>query len=638
MQSRLLVLGWLLMAVACSSPPPTTAASAAEAAAPHHGAQSLTPMLPADDPVDHHSCARPAEVHTVHLDLELSLDFKSHRAVGIATHTLVRHQPDAPLWLDTDDLEIESVLDERGLALPYALGPADPQLGRPLRVALGPDTRQVAIRYRTAADAEAMQWLAPEQTNGGTRPFLFTQGQAILTRSWIPLQDSPAVRVTWSAIVHAPADLEVVMSASARGGGSGTTTFRMERAVPPYLIALACGDLQRRELSPRCAVWAEPAVVDAAASEFADLEAMVQACERLFGPYRWGRYDVLVLPPSFPFGGMENPCLTFATPTILAGDKSLVSLLAHELAHSWSGNLVTNATWRDFWLNEGFTVYLEQRIMEQVFGADRAKMEIALGMGELRSELAALPAADQVLYIDLRGRNPDDGVTQVPYQKGAALLRRLEQVFGRERLDAFLRAWFDGHAFTSVTTRAFVDCLQRDLLATDPARAAKFDLATWLTAPGLPSDAPDAESQLFAAVDQALASFAAGGEAKALPAANWVTQQWLRFLAGLREPSLGQLAALDAAFGLTRSTNYEALCAWLCLCARHGYRPADRRIELFLTTVGRRKFVKPLYEALLARPDGKVQALAIYRRARPRYHAVTVRTLDALLGQDPTGR
>jgi aminopeptidase N len=594
--------------------------------------------LPANDPVDHHSCARPAEVQSTHLDLDLTLDFVTHRAAGTATHRLNRRDPTAPLWLDTDGLEIEVVTDQRGRRLRFELAAETPQLGRPLRIDLGQDTEQVVVRYRTAADAEAMQWLGPEQTNGGTKPFLFTQGQAILTRSWIPLQDSPAVRITWGAIVHAPADLEVVMSASARGGGNGTTTFRMGEAVPPYLIALACGDLQRRELSPRCAVWAEPAMVDAAAQEFSDLEAMVKACERLFGPYRWGRYDVLVLPPSFPFGGMENPCLTFATPTILAGDKSLVSLLAHELAHSWSGNLVTNATWRDFWLNEGFTVYLENRIMEQVFGAGRAAMEIALGMGELRAELAELPAQDQVLHVDLQGRNPDDGMTQVPYQKGAALLRRLEQLFGRERLDAFLRSWFDGHAFTSVTTHTFVAFLQRELLASDPTAAAKLDLAAWLTAPGLPADAPESLSELFAAVDQALAQFAADEDARALPAKTWVTQQWLRFLAGLRQPTFSQLVALDSAFGLTRGTNSEVLCAWLCLCARHGYRPADRRIELFLTTVGRRKFVKPLFEALLARPDGRVQALAIYRKARPRYHAVTVRTLDSLLGLQTTDR
>jgi hypothetical protein len=352
----------------------------------------------------------------------------------------------------------------------------------------------------------------------------------------------------------------------------------------------------------------------------------------LFGPYRWGRYDVLVLPPSFPFGGMENPCLTFATPTILAGDRSLVSLIAHELAHSWSGNLVTNATWRDFWLNEGFTVYLENRIMESVFGANRAAMEIVLGMQELDQELAALPAADQVLHIDLTGRNPDDGLTGVPYQKGASFLRRLEQGFGRPALDRFLTSWFDSHAFQSVTTDTFLSFLERELLRQNPAAAKAIDVDTWVRGSGLPGDAPVTDSVLFTAVDGALASWRTGSPAKDLPTAGWVTQQWLRFLQGIGQPGADRLAELDQAFAFTRSGNSEILCAWLVLAIQNDYRATDRRTELFLLTVGRRKFLKPIYAALLARPDGMVRAKAIYEKARPRYHAVSQRTLDAMLG------
>jgi aminopeptidase N len=476
-----------------------------------------------------------------------------------------------------------------------------------------------------------MQWLAPEQTDGGKQPFLFTQGQAILTRSWIPLQDSPSVRVTWQARIKAPAGLVPLMSAMRREERADGVHFAMDRAVPPYLIALACGDLASRPLSDRCAVWAEPSMLDLAASELADTESMVAACEALFGPYRWGRYDVLVLPPSFPFGGMENPCLTFATPTILAGDKSLVSLIAHELAHSWSGNLVTNATWRDFWLNEGFTVYLEHRIMERVFGRDRAAMETNLGMQELADELRSLPEADQRLHIDLAGRNPDDGMTGVPYQKGAAFLRRLEQSFGRERVDAFLRRWFDEHAFRSVTTATFVDWLQRELLAQDPAAAADIDVTRWIEGAGLPADAPAADSALFAAVDAQLAALRSGTAPDRLDVTGWVTQQWLRFLHGLGDCTPERMGELDGAFQFTRTGNSEILCAWLALSIRADYRGTDRRLDLFLLTVGRRKFVKPLYEAMLARPDGLARAKAIYAKARPRYHAVTQRTLDAMM-------
>jgi len=590
------------------------------------------PWTPSMSDVDIHSHARPAEVRSTHLELDLILDFEKHVARGSVTHHLQRTDPKAPLVLDTQDLRLESVTDQDGKPMSFELGTNDPILGRPLAVLLRPDTERVTIRYATSPTAAAMQWLAPEQTNGGTKPFLFTQGQAILTRSWIPLQDSPAVRVTWNAKIQAPPGLVPVMSAMERGTADGAATFAMKNPVPSYLIALACGDLTSRDISARCAVWAEPATIDLAASELSDMEKMVSACEQLFGPYRWGRYDVLVLPPSFPFGGMENPCLTFATPTILAGDKSLVALVAHELAHSWSGNLVTNATWRDFWLNEGFTVYLENRIMEHVYGPDRASMEVVLGMRGLVAEMKDLPAADQVLHVDLAGRNPDDGMTQVPYEKGAAFLRRLEQVFGRAKVDAFLRAWFDGHAFQSLTTQTFLAFLDEQLLRTDPERARQIDVQAWVRAAGLPDDAPVPDSTLIAAVDAAKAQWRAGSKPAELDTKGWVTQQWLRFLTDVDKPTAAQLAELDAAFHFTRSGNSEILSAWLILAVRNDYRAVDRRLELFLMTVGRRKFVKPIYEALLQAEDGKARALAIYAKARPRYHAVAQRTLDALLG------
>lgn len=588
---------------------------------------------PATMPVDVHSCARPAEVRTTHLDLVLELDFAVHVVRGTATHRLQRTDRTAPLRLDTDGLEIRRVADQHDRALSWQLDDVDdPVLGRGLTVLLRDDTERVAVQYASSPDAEAMQWLAPEQTDGRKQPFLFTQGQAILTRTWIPLQDTPAVRITWTAAVTPSLPLPVVMSARERVVDGATTRFHMDLPVPSYLIALACGDLVARDLSPRCAVWAEPGTIEFAARELADTEAMVAAGERLFGPYRWGRYDVLVLPPSFPFGGMENPCLTFATPTILAGDRSLVALIAHELAHSWSGNLVTNATWRDFWLNEGFTVYLEGRIMEQVFGADRAAMEQVLGMQTLADELQALPPGDQVLHLDLAGRNPDDGMTAVAYEKGAAFLRRLEQVFGRAALDALLQAWFDGHAFQSVTTDTFLAFLDDRLLRADPAKAAQVDVAAWVRGSGLPADAPVPASALLAAVDAQLAAWRGGSPPERLSTEGWVTQQWLRFLHGVGTPGADRLAALDRAFAFTRSGNSEILCAWLLLAVQNDFRAVDRRLELFLQTVGRRKFLKPLYEALLARPDGKERALSIYRRARPRYHAVSRRTLDALLG------
>jgi leukotriene-A4 hydrolase len=617
MNARILpALSALALSLSCSSPEAPDA-----------------PPAGAATPVDEHSFSEPQRVRVTHVALDLELDFDARRASGSATLALERSDRSAPLVLDTQGLEIQRVLGGDGGERRFELGQGRAGFGAPLSIALEAADEQVSVHYRTAPDAAAMQWLAPEQTAGGAQPFLFTQGQAVLTRTWIPLQDSPGVRVTYEARVRAPRDLTVVMSAEQQGrDAAGAWRFRMPQAIPPYLIALACGALEFRPISERCGAWAEAPVVEDAAREFADVEAMLAAAERLFGPYRWGRYDLLILPPSFPYGGMENPRLTFLTPTILAGDRSLVALVAHELAHSWSGNLVTNATWRDFWLNEGFTVYIENRLMEEVYGPERAQMEQVLARAELEAEMAGMAPLDTVLHIDLARRHPDEGFSGVPYEKGALFLRRLEELFGRTAFDAFLRGWFDAHAFRSVTTDEFLAWLDARLLAPAPELAAQLDVGLWMDAPGMPGDAPAASSDALARVEAAIADWRAGRAPAQLDTGGWVTQQWQHFLAVLPDDvDEGDMAQLDAAFGFTQSGNSEILCAWLELAIQKGYAPADAVLEEFLMEVGRRKYLKPLYTALNATPQGRERALALYGRARPRYHSVSTKTLDELL-------
>ena len=403
----------------------------------------------------------------------------------------------------------------------------------------------------------------------------------------------------------------------------------MVQPIPSYLIALAVGDLAFQPLGERTGVYAEPSVVASAAQEFEDTEPMIQATERLYGPYRWGRYDLLVLPPSFPFGGMENPRLTFATPTILAGDKSLVSLVAHELAHSWSGNLVTNATWRDFWLNEGFTVYIERRIIEELYGRPRGEMEAVLGRQALQEDLDRLDGRDQVLHLDLTGRDPDDGMTHVPYEKGALFLRYLEERVGRARFDEFIRDYFEAFAFQSITTADFVSYVGEHL---PDAKAA--DIEEWIHRPGLPTSAPQPKSDALDRVEAQSVAWRDGSTVAAeLDTGAWTTHEWLHFLATLPETlSLDQLSELDAVFRLTQSGNSEIAHTWLLLAIRTGYSPADSRLEQYLTHIGRRKLIQPLYEALVAMPFGRARALAVYRRARPGYHPISVATIDPIVG------
>ena len=559
--------------------------------------------------MDVHTWSRPDLVRIRHLELDLDVRFDRKILDGSVT---LRFDPTAhdELVLDTRDLEIHSVENAAG----FKLGERDRILGAPLRIRLSPGSSWVRVVYSTSPQASGLQWLEPPQTAGKRHPFLYTQSQAIHARSWIPLQDSPAVRVTFQGRVRTPAGLHAVMAAERAG-----EHFEMNHPVPSYLIALAAGALEFRQLGERCGVLAEPPLVDAAAREFADTEAMIRAVEEMFGPYRWGRYDLLVLPPSFPFGGMENPCLTFATSTILAGDKSLVSLVAHELAHSWSGNLVSNATWSDFWLNEGFTVYLERRIVEKVYGRERGEMEAVLGRRELDREMANLQESDRVLHIELEGRDPDDGCTLVPYEKGALLLRTIEQEVGRERFDAFLRSYFDHFAFRSITTADFLDYLRRQL-------PLKMLVDPWIFQPGVPPGAADPHSDAFERIEDAAARWQHGQQ---VDTGDWTTQPWLHFLRMLDRPDM---ARLDREFHLGESGNSEILHQYLLMAVRAGHRPAFPRLIEFLNSVGRRKFLKPLYTELMKTPEGERQARQIYQSARQGYHPITQVTLDAIVG------
>jgi leukotriene-A4 hydrolase len=547
--------------------------------------------------MDVHSYSRPGQVRVRHLDLDLNVDFDRkvlEGSVEIQFDTLSA----GDLILDTRGLDIHSV----ELADSFELGPADPVLGAPLRIVQAADTDRVRVHYSTSPAASGLQWLDAPQTAGKQHPFLYTQSQAIHARSWIPLQDSPGVRVTFTAKIHTPEGLRAVMGAAGEEG-----QFRMEQPVPSYLIALAVGELAFRELGARSGVYAEPSLLDAAAHEFGDTEAMIAAVEAMYGPYRWGRYDLLVLPPSFPFGGMENPRLTFTTPTILAGDRSLVSLVAHELAHSWSGNLVTNATWSDFWLNEGFTVYLERRILEKVYGKPRAEMEAVLGRRELDREMAGLPESDRVLHLDLNGRDPDEGCTLVPYEKGALLLRTIEQSVGRERFDAFLHAYFNHFAFQSITTAQFLEYLRANLQTDVP-------LDEWIAQPGIPAGAAEPQSDAFDRIESP-------------DRAGWSTQQWLHFLRTRQDPDM---AALDREFHFTESGNSEILAQWLQMAVQRNYQPAMPKVGQFLLSVGRRKFLKPLYAELMKTPQDRQRALEIYEKARPGYHPIAQATIDAM--------
>ena len=608
----------------------------------------VAPILTGPDAIDNQSYARPAEARVTHLALDLRADFGRKRIGGTATLDVEAAPNAKEIVLDSKGLEIAWITDAAGTRLPFALGKADPILGAPLTIQLN-GAKKIRIDYVSAPDAEALQWLTPEQTAGKKQPFLFSQGQAILNRTWMPTQDSPGIRQTWEARIVVPEQLKAVMSAEnlapdgeavpAGEGGGRAFRFRMDKPVAPYLIALAVGDIGFRSLGPRTGVYAEPATLAAAAAELVDTEKMVDAAEKLYGPYRWGRYDMIVLPPAFPYGGMENPTLTFLTPTFLAGDRSLVGLVAHELSHSWSGNLVTNAVWPDSWLNEGVTSYFENRIMEALYGPKRAAQEAALSWTDMESAFTELGANAP----GTRLHNPDEtnegGAGGIVYDKGAIFLRTIERIAGRERFDAWLRSYFDRHAFQPMTSARFLADLRANLVKGDSALEAKLKLDDWVFKPGLPDNAVRPDPLAFAAVDSAVRAYNGGGAPPASLWSGWTTAERLRFLAGVPKAlPPPRLAELDRALGLTGGRNSETLVAWLELAIANRYDPAIPAADRFLMSMGRRKFVLPLFEGLIAQGDwGRPIAERIYAKARPTYHPVTTTSVDqAMKGKAAT--
>lgn len=615
----------------------TTACTTVQTEPPAAAGRMVAPILTTPDAFDSLTYSQPQVARVTHVDLNLGLDFAARRVGGTATLDILARPDASQIVLDSDGLQVSRVTDARGNDLPFTIGKADPEKGAPLTVTIG-NARRIVLSYTANPQADALQWLSPEQTAGGEHPFLFSQGQAILNRSWIPTQDSPGIRQTWEARITAPKPLDVVMSGIRQGEpedlGDGRRAFRfaMDKPVAPYLIAIAAGDIDFKAIGPRTGVWAEPEVLERAHREVADTEDMVREAEALYGPYRWGRYDMIVLPPAFPYGGMENPVMTFLTPTFIAGDRSLTGLVAHELAHSWSGNLVTNANWTDSWLNEGVTSYFENRIIEEIYGKKRAQQEVALDYMAIMETLDEVgrDAPGTALH---QPEGTESAGSAIVYNKGAAFLRTLEREVGRERFDAWLRQWFDNHAFEPATSAMIYEDMRSNLART-PAEADRLRLREWIYAPGLPANIAAPDPAAFAAVDAAARVYAAG---RTIPGRSdwtqWSSAERQRFLQQLPEElAASDLARLDTQLGLSGTGNNEELFLWLDLALANRFEPAVPQVETFLSTVGRAKFVRPLFATLMGEGEwGRPIAKRIYAKTRPSYHAVTRAGVDKVM-------
>ncbi|MEZ5016496.1 MAG: M1 family metallopeptidase [Flavipsychrobacter sp.] len=585
---------------------------------------------------DLHTQSNADKVSISHLNLDVTVNFDERIIDGTATWTIENKGNEKELKLDTYDLTIKSVTVD-GNAVEFKKGDKVEHLGSVLIIPITEQAQKVAVSYTTGKGARALQWMTPQQTASKAHPFLYTQSESIYARSWIPAPDGPGIRYTYEATVRVPKGLMALMSAEnpQEISEDGVYHFKNDTPIPAYLMALAVGDLRFKAIDERTGIYAEPVMLDKAHDEFIEVGQMVYTAEDLYGSYRWGRYDMLVLPSGFPLGGMENPKLTFLTPTIISGDRSLVNLIAHELAHSWSGNLVTNATWNDFWLNEGFTVYFERRLTEQMTSKGYADMLWELGYQDLEATVEEIGAADKDTYLklDLTGRDPDDGLTDIAYEKGALFLRLIENNVGRERMDAFLTSYFNEHAFKTITTEKFIAYLNEHLIKGDEELAAKINIDAWVYGPGIPNNAPRADKERFDKVDAEREKFLSGTNATDLVTNDWTTHDWLHFLRKMPKPlTIDQMATLDKAYSFTESKNSEIADLWYIMAVSASYEPAYTAMENFLINVGRRKFLTPLYREMME--TGKEDmAKAIYEKSRNNYHPLAQTTLDELINK-----
>lgn len=610
--------------------------------------------------VDPHSYANFKEIQTKHLTLELDINFKNQTVYGVARHTVINRNARKAIF-DIHGPLIRKVTTgpkNQEKEVDFVIGKMDKDsiLGQPLIVSVSPETKYINIYYQTTKQCAAIEWI---NSKSKVNPWMYTQGQAILTRSWIPIQDAPSNRFTYDATVKVEPGLLALMSASnpKKSNTTGKYHFKMEKPIPSYLISLTAGNIVYHPYSDKCGVYSHPDKIDQAKEEFSALPKMIASIEQIFGPYSWGNYDVLVQHPSFPFGGMENPRLTFVSPSIVAGDKSLVSVIAHELAHSWSGNLVTNETWNDFWLNEGFTVYLEHRIMEAIYGKAQSLLLSEIEMSELIEEMKTIKSSkhpeDGALCLNLKNRNPDEGMTSIAYVKGAYFLKTLEHKVGRKKMDAFLKDYFSAFQYKSINTKNFVKYLNEKLLLPN---YIDFNLNEWIYEHDLPSNCFTERSFLLQQMN-GLADATNKGVDVFGPKQKfkWVekkkrrrkikkkvwyteqlnpkiynTQQWIMYLRKLNPTLTKRELNRIERYNQFSKANSELQFEWFMLNLKCNNWSVAPKIEKFLSLTGRRKYVEPLFTWILKDKNHFEWAKRVFNTTMNNYHSVTQQSINAL--------
>jgi len=612
--------------------------------------------------VDPYSYSNPNEVLVTHADIDWEVSFQEQKIKGAVILALTRTELSntQKLILDTDALDIASVMASDGKNYQdavFVVSAADPIKGRSLTITLNPDQTQVRIRYTTQPQGPALQWLTPQQTTDKQQPMLYTLACPSHARSLLPIQDTPQVKVTYSASVAVPNNLMAVMGAHHNPQGlalNGHYEFEMPQAISPYLISLAVGDFKFKAMqdpSCRTGIYAEASQLKAAEQEFNDLTKMMTAAESLFGPYLWRRYDLLMMPSSFPAGGMENPLLAFLSPTLITGDKSSVSTLAHELAHAWFGNLISNQTWNHLWLNEGLTTYAQNRIVEKVYGKKRADLELALSYLAFKEAEKTLKTSQKILDQTPYSPNPDEAFVATAYLKGLLFFKQLETLYGRTALDAFLKKYIQEFKFKTLNTADFESYLDKHLLMNSGLKKAQMQTKAWLHNAELPNNFKAPSSEVLKVIDakiklwlwkspnnqSPMSMIASPMTTQNLHAETWQSSEWLYFLSQLMEKELplDKLKSLDSIYHLTDSKDAAVMSRWLLLSLKNKYNDPLKKLEAYLLTTGKVSLIKPIYQELVKTPAGFQLAVAIYKKAQGFYHPFAVKLIEPLLAKPP---
>ncbi|OXA59860.1 leukotriene A-4 hydrolase [Folsomia candida] len=591
-------------------------------------------------PNDPNSFSNPENVRVDHMHMKWNVDFAKKIIGGQVTYRLLPvTQPVQQIVFDTRQLTVNSVKSSDGKALLFKLGDPVLNFGQPLSIDVGSlfnsgsSSVEIQVDYETSPECSALQWLDAEQTAGKAHPYVFSQCEMIHARSLLPCVDTPFSKCTYTAEVTVPKALQALMSAEVSKdivevSDKKTNKFEQKVPIPAYLIAIAVGHIKSKKIGPRTTVWSEPEFVDASAYEFAETEEMLNAAEQLMGKYVWGVYDILVLPPSFPMGGMENPNVTFATPTLLAGDRSLANVIAHEISHSWTGNLVTNINFEHFWLNEGFTVYAERKIMSILKGEKFRQFECIGGWKSLTDCINTMKSDNPMtkLVTDLTGLDPDEFFSVVPYEKGSVFLYYLEEkVGGPAVFEPFFKHYIQENQFKSIDTdvfkKMFIDYFTNNLRISELIKDIDWD--TWLYTTGMPPVKPSFDTSLADVCIELKNRWMEWDAVEPCPFSKgdlrkFFSQQITEFLAELleEEVSLSKVQAMQTVYDFNSYKNCEIRFRWLRLCLKAKWEAQVPLVLQFVTEQGRMKYVRPLYREMYNWEEIRPRAIDHFKKTR----------------------